>query len=194
MEKKKQNQAWLKTVGKVVTLIFLFLPSSQNQGRKAAQYHKDPDEAHQHFWKACARVWALEEIVDDAWRPVGESMQQPSGLWAAWGRGSLRRAVCAKLLQSCPTRCYPMDCSPPRLFCSWDSLGKNAGVGCHALLQEILQGSNPHLLHLRHWQVVLYHEHHLGNPERGLASPNVTVGKRTENSCFAILVSVLEYA
>lgn len=54
--KKKNNQAWLKTVGKVVTLIFLFLPSSQNQGRKAAQYHKDPDEAHQHFWKACAHV------------------------------------------------------------------------------------------------------------------------------------------
>lgn len=53
---EKKNQAWLKTVGKVVTLIFLFLPSSQNRGRKEAQYHKDPDEAHQHFWKACAHV------------------------------------------------------------------------------------------------------------------------------------------
>ena len=53
---EKKNQAWLKTVGKVVTLIFLFQPSSQNQGRKEAQYHKDPDKAHQHFWKACAHV------------------------------------------------------------------------------------------------------------------------------------------
>ena len=33
------------------------------------------------------------------------------------------------------------------LLCPWDSPGKNTGVGCHALLQEILptQGSNPYL-------------------------------------------------
>ena len=40
---------------------------------------------------------------------------------------------------------------------SWDSSGKNTGVGCHALLQGIFptQGSNPRLLHcgqiLHHW-------------------------------------------
>ena len=41
-----------------------------------------------------------------------------------------------------------------RLLCSWDSPGKNTGVGCHALLQGIFptQGSNPHLLGLLHWQ------------------------------------------
>ena len=35
------------------------------------------------------------------------------------------------------------------------SPGKNTGVGCHALLQGIFptQGSNPHLLHLLHWQL-----------------------------------------
>ena len=35
-----------------------------------------------------------------------------------------------------------------RLLCSWDSPGKNSGVGCHALLQGIFptQGSNPCLL------------------------------------------------
>ena len=38
-----------------------------------------------------------------------------------------------------------------RLLCPWYSPGKNIGVGCHALLQEIL-GSNPHHLHLLHWQ------------------------------------------
>ena len=27
--------------------------------------------------------------------------------------------------QSCPTLCDPMDCSPPRLLCPWDSAGKN---------------------------------------------------------------------
>ena len=42
-----------------------------------------------------------------------------------------------------------MDCSPPG-----SSPGKNTGVGCHALLQEIFwtQGSNPRLLCLLHWQ------------------------------------------
>ena len=36
-----------------------------------------------------------------------------------------------------------------------DSPGKNAGAGCHALLQGIFptQGSDPHLLCLLHWQV-----------------------------------------
>ena len=36
----------------------------------------------------------------------------------------------------------------------WDSPGKNTGVGCHALLQVIFptRGSNPHPLHLLHWQ------------------------------------------
>ena len=38
-----------------------------------------------------------------------------------------------------------------RLLCSWDSLGKNTGMGCHFLLQEIFltQESNPGLLHCR---------------------------------------------
>ena len=41
-----------------------------------------------------------------------------------------------------------------RLFCPWDSPGKNTGVGCHALLQGIFpnQGSNLHLLCLLPWQ------------------------------------------
>ena len=63
--------------------------------------------------------------------------------------------VHAKLLQSYPTLCNLVDCSPPWLLCPWDSPGKNTGVGYHALLQGIFltQESNPHLLHLLHWQV-----------------------------------------
>ena len=45
-------------------------------------------------------------------------------------------AAAAKLLQSCPTLCDPMDCSPPG-SCPWDSPGENTGVGCHFLLQGI---------------------------------------------------------
>ena len=41
----------------------------------------------------------------------------------------------------------PHGLDPARLPCSWDSLGKNTRVGCHALLQGIFptQGSNPGL-------------------------------------------------
>ena len=50
----------------------------------------------------------------------------------------------AKSLQSCPTLCDPMDCSPPGSSVHGDSPGKGTGVGCHALLQGIFltQGSN----------------------------------------------------
>ena len=40
-------------------------------------------------------------------------------------------AAAAKLLQSCPTLCDPIDGSPHL----WDSPGKNTGVGCHFPLQ-----------------------------------------------------------
>ena len=62
--------------------------------------------------------------------------------------------VCAKLLQSDPTPCYPMDCSLPGSTIPWDSSDKNIEVGCHFLLQGIFptQGSNPHTLGLLRWQ------------------------------------------
>ena len=49
-----------------------------------------------------------------------------------------------QLLESCPTLCDPMDCSPPGSSVYGDSPGKNSGMGCHALLQGIFltQGSN----------------------------------------------------
>ena len=46
-------------------------------------------------------------------------------------------AVCAQLLQYCPTLCDPMDCSLPGSSCPWNSPGKSTGVGCHVLLQGI---------------------------------------------------------
>ena len=44
-----------------------------------------------------------------------------------------------------------------RLLCSWDSLGKNAEVGCYALLQGIFQnqGLKPCLLWLWHHRRIL---------------------------------------
>ena len=64
--------------------------------------------------------------------------------------------------QSCPTLCDPMNCSPPGSSVHGDSLGKNTGVCCHALLQGIfpMQGSNPGFLHCRQ---ILYHLSHQGS-------------------------------
>ena len=51
----------------------------------------------------------------------------------------------AKSLQLCLTLCNAMDCSPLSSSVHRDSLGKNTVVGCHALLQGILQGMSDHL-------------------------------------------------
>ena len=63
--------------------------------------------------------------------------------------------VCAQLYL---TLCDPMDCSPTGSSVR-DSLAKNTGVSCHALLQGIVwtQGSNPHLLYLLHCRRIPYH-------------------------------------
>ena len=69
--------------------------------------------------------------------------------------------LCAKSLRLCQTlQLYgPW---PTRLLCPWDSPGKNTGVGCHFLLQEIFQTQrlNPGLLHCRQ---TLYHLSHQMN-------------------------------
>ena len=65
--------------------------------------------------------------------------------------------------QSCPTFCDPMDYSLPDSSVHGDSPGKNSGVGCQTLLQEIVptQGLNLGLLRCR-W--ILYRLSHLGSP------------------------------
>ena len=73
-------------------------------------------------------------------------------------------AVCAQLLQSCPTCCDPMDCCLP-------------GSSVHGILRQEYRNSlpwpspgnlpdpgiKPSSLCLLHWQA-LYHWHHLGSP------------------------------
>ena len=39
--------------------------------------------------------------------------------------------------QSCSALCDPVDYSLSRLLCPWNFPGKNTGVGCHFLLQDI---------------------------------------------------------
>ena len=92
--------------------------------------------------------------------------------------------------QSYPTLCNPMDCSPPGSSVPGDSLGKNTGVDCHALLQRIFptQGSNPGLQQCR-W--ILYRLGHQGSPRipEWVASPFSRGSSRPRNptgvSCIA---------
>ena len=42
----------------------------------------------------------------------------------------------ARVVQSCPTLCDCLDCSPPGSSVHGIFLGKNTGVGCHFLLQD----------------------------------------------------------
>ena len=71
--------------------------------------------------------------------------QKPNPVFPRGRNGS---CLDAKSLQSRLTFFNPMDCSPTRLLCPWDFPGKDTGVGCHALLQEIFltQGLNLELL------------------------------------------------
>ena len=60
------------------------------------------------------------------------------------------------IMHACMLNCFSRVCllETLGLLCPWDSPGKNTWVGCHALLQGIfqIQGSNPCLLCLLHWQ------------------------------------------
>ena len=54
-----------------------------------------------------------------------------------WAYKTYQLCVYAQSLQSCLILCNPVDCSLPGSSVHRDSPGKNTGVGCHALLQEI---------------------------------------------------------
>ena len=55
---------------------------------------------------------------------------------------------------------WPHGLLPTRLLCPWDWPGKNTGVGCNFLLQEIflIQGLNPGLPHCRQMLYRLSHQ------------------------------------
>ena len=72
--------------------------------------------------------------------------------------------VCAHSL-SCVCLSVTLWTIAPRLLCLWDSLGKNTGVDCHALLQGIFptQGSPPPHPPLLHCSKILDYLSHLGS-------------------------------
>ena len=76
----------------------------------------------------------------------------------------LKSVCCAVLsLSVLSDSLWPTSCSPPGSSVHGDSLSKNTGVGCHALLQVTFptQSSNPSLPHCRQ---ILYCLSHQGSP------------------------------
>ena len=91
----------------------------------------------------------------------------------------------AKSLQSCPTLCNPMDCSPPgSSLHGYLSPDKNTGVGCQSLLQVIFltQGSNLGLLHCRQIPYSLYHQGTLKIPRFSISSSSLFGSETLNNS------------
>ena len=108
------------------------------------------DTAYCHF--CLSEITLFHNVLTYMW-----SVFFSSRIWSLWEEGPLPSCVCmrAQSLQSRLTLCNPTDCSLPGSSVHEDSPGKNTGVGCYFLLQEIFptQGSNVSLLCLLHWQV-----------------------------------------
>ena len=64
----------------------------------------------------------------------------------------------------------PHGLQPTRFLCPWNFSGKNAGVGCHFLLQGIFltQGANSHLLGILHCQAESLPLSHLGSTSKSV--------------------------
>ena len=92
------------------------------------------------------------------------------------------------------TLCNPMDCSLPGSSVHVDSLGKNTGVGCNALLQGIFptKGSNQHLLQVPHESEDAHSCPTLCNPMEParLPCPWDFPGKNTGVGCHFLLQGI----
>ena len=113
----------------------------------------------------CLPLWDLPYPGIDPMSPGSPAWQMDSLPLSHQGCyvQDIMNAVLCLVAQFCQTLCDPMGCSSPGSSVHGDSPGKNTGVGCHALLQEIFptQGLNPGLPHCR-W--VLYQMSHQRSP------------------------------
>ena len=80
---------------------------------------------------------------------------------------------------------FQLFATPWIVACPWNSPGKNTGVGCHSLLQEIFltQESNPYLLHYRQ---ILYRLSHMGSPLNDVSGV-ITISTFTLALLFCLL-------
>ena len=107
-------------------------------------------------------IWSNMDATGDyrtKWSKSEIERQMPYGTTYALSQLTCSLYLCAQPL----SRVW---LSASRLLCPCNFPAKNAGVGCHFLLQGVCltQGSNFHLLHLLHWQADSLPLCHLGIP------------------------------
>ena len=78
--------------------------------------------------------WTLHSVQ----RAPRSSLNAYSTLWARY----YDIFVAVSLLRRVRLFCKPMNLSPTRLLCPWDSPGKNTRAGCHFFLQFFPKGSS----------------------------------------------------
>ena len=112
----------------------------------------------------------MERLFIQGSRGWGKSKTSELAKSHSWDEtGRVPRAGCHSVTSDSAT----LWTGPARLLCPWNSLGKNTGVGCHFLLQQIIltQGLNPHLFCLLHWQVGSLPLSHLGGWQDAANNP-----------------------
>ena len=118
------------------------------------------------FWKISLVASSFEELensLEVQWLELCTSTATGFDSWLGnWDPTSNGNAMHVWSVVFCSLQ--PLGLQPVRLLCPWHSLGKNAGVSCHSLLQGILltQGLNPGLPHCRQ---TLYRLSHKGSPK-----------------------------
>ena len=132
-----------------------------------------------------SETWTLGSGPSHPWfnKPFHESLRRAQ-VWEALDSLSVSQTVCALCLVIQPCLSLPPHgLWPVRLLCPRDFSGKNTGVGCHSLLQEIFptQGLNLHLLCLLHCRWILYPLSHQGSP-----SQTILVIKKEKKSLSAL--------
>ena len=108
--------------------------------KKSTGLENTPQTNMQSYWKRNRMSTGAACPLGDFQVKWLEIILQPSREGAVKRKNSLldpsaAAAAAAKLLQSCPTLCDPIDGSPPGSPVPGILLGKNTGVGCHFLLQ-----------------------------------------------------------
>ena len=96
------------------------------------------------------------------WSPRSGAAVLPCCLHSKQVNQIISCCLCAQSLSHVWLFCDPINYSPPESSVH----GKNTEVGCHFLLQGIfpIQGSNPCLLYLLHWQADSLPLSHLASP------------------------------
>ena len=138
-----------------VFIVFL-LPLAENSPKYCLHWHQGVWllEVFHILFGSCGYSWKSHQngVGSDG----GGGRSKRKGTYVNTHTHTHTHTLMCLVAQLCPTLCDLMDCSLPGSSVYGNSLGKNAGVDCHALLQGIFptQGSSPGFLYCRQ---ILYH-------------------------------------